>query len=49
MTRTRNYTRSINFTPEQLDTIKSFRDKLVEETGHKYSLSETVMYLIRNS
>ena len=46
--RTRNYTRTINFTPEQLDTIKAYRDKLVKESGHKYSLSETVMYLLKD-
>lgn len=48
MQRTRNYTKTINFTPEQIDKIKAYRDKLVEQTGHKYSLSETVIYLIKD-
>ena len=40
---------TINFTPEQIELIKSYRDKLVAETGHKYSLSETVMYLLNHT
>lgn len=48
MQRVRNYTKSINFTPEQIEQIKAYRDKLVKDTGHKYSLPETVMYLLKD-
>ena len=45
--RTRNYTKTINFTPEQIVRIKELRDKLSDELGIEFSLNQTVLYALK--
>jgi hypothetical protein len=45
--RTRNYTKSINFTPEQIEYIKELREKLSQEIGVDFSLNQIVLYALK--